>query len=37
MTVDFRSVYSTLLEGWLGIAARDVLAGEFARLALLKS
>jgi uncharacterized protein (DUF1501 family) len=32
--VDFRRVYATLLE-WLGLPARAVLSGEFARLPLL--
>lgn len=33
---DFRSVYATLLEGWLGCRAEDLLVGNFPRLPLLK-
>ncbi|WP_376794999.1 DUF1501 domain-containing protein [Thermogemmatispora sp.] len=29
-TVDFRSVYATVLERWMGASARDVLGGSFA-------
>lgn len=28
-TVDFRSVYATVLDRWLGIPSREILAGEF--------
>jgi uncharacterized protein (DUF1501 family) len=35
MTTDFRSVYGAALQNWLGLPARSVLGGEFARLALL--
>ncbi|HEV7663174.1 MAG TPA: DUF1501 domain-containing protein [Chloroflexota bacterium] len=31
-TVDFRSVYATVIEDWLGAPAHDVLAGSFDRL-----
>jgi uncharacterized protein (DUF1501 family) len=31
-TVDFRSVYATVLEGWLGAPSRAVLGGRFDRL-----
>ncbi len=31
---DFRSVYSTLLEEWLNVPARGIVAGEFPRLKL---
>jgi uncharacterized protein (DUF1501 family) len=34
-TTDFRSVYATVLERWLGRPASPVLAGNFARLPLL--
>jgi uncharacterized protein (DUF1501 family) len=34
MTMDFRRVYSTVLENWLGISSRDVLGGTFERLPL---
>ena len=33
---DFRRVYSTLLDGWLGCDAKAVLGGEFAPISLLK-
>jgi uncharacterized protein (DUF1501 family) len=32
---DFRSVYATLLDGWLGCPSQQVLRGEFPRLELL--
>jgi uncharacterized protein (DUF1501 family) len=31
-TVDFRSVYGTVIEDWLGAPAQDVLGGNFDRL-----
>lgn len=31
-TVDFRSVYATVIENWLGAPAKDVLGGTFDRL-----
>jgi uncharacterized protein (DUF1501 family) len=34
--LDFRGVYATLLEGWLGLPARAVLAGRFAPLPLFR-
>jgi uncharacterized protein (DUF1501 family) len=34
MTVDFRQVYATVLEDWLGLPAKAALAGEFERLPL---
>jgi hypothetical protein len=37
MSVDFRSVYATLLEEWLELSSRDVLAGQFAHLPLLRA
>ncbi|HEX4795131.1 MAG TPA: DUF1501 domain-containing protein [Humisphaera sp.] len=36
MSIDFRQVYATLLENWLQIPAKQVLAGEFEPLPLLK-
>lgn len=36
-TLDFRSVYATVLERWWGIGARDVLGGNFAEIALVKT
>jgi uncharacterized protein (DUF1501 family) len=35
-TVDFRRVYSTILEGWLGLPSEPALGGTFAPLPLLK-
>ena len=34
MTTDFRSVYATLLDDWLGVSSKEVLGGEFERLPL---
>lgn len=34
MTVDFRRVYATLLEGWLGLASKEALGGAFEPLPL---
>jgi uncharacterized protein (DUF1501 family) len=36
MTTDFRRVYATVLEDWLGLAARDVLGGAFERMPLFR-
>ncbi len=38
VTVDFRRVYASLLEGWLGTDAAEVIpnAGAFGRLALVR-
>ena len=33
---DFRSVYATLLDGWLGCPSQQVLRGEFPRLDILQ-
>jgi uncharacterized protein (DUF1501 family) len=33
---DFRSIYATLIDGWLGGPSQQVLRGEFAKLQLLK-
>jgi uncharacterized protein (DUF1501 family) len=35
MTVDFRRVYATLLEAWLGLPSREALGGTFEPLPLL--
>ena len=32
-TVDFRGVYGTMIEKWLGLDAKDVLGGNFEQLA----
>jgi hypothetical protein len=37
MTVDFRRVYATLLEGWLDIPGRSALGATFESLPLLRS
>jgi uncharacterized protein (DUF1501 family) len=37
MTTDFRRVYATVLEDWLGLASREVLAGAFERLPLYRA
>ena len=34
-TVDFRSVYATILEKWMGRPSREILAGEFSLVPLL--
>jgi uncharacterized protein (DUF1501 family) len=36
-TVDFRSVYASVIDGWLGGGADDVLGGSFERLPLFKA
>jgi uncharacterized protein (DUF1501 family) len=36
MTVDFRCVYATVLEDWLGLPSKPALGGDFARLALFR-
>lgn len=35
--LDFRRIYATLLEGWLGVDAAKVLGGQFATLDLLQA
>ena len=35
MTVDFRRVYATVLEDWLGLASKEALGGAFEPLPLL--
>jgi uncharacterized protein (DUF1501 family) len=37
MTTDFRRVYATVLEGWLGLPSREVLAGAFEQMALFRT
>jgi uncharacterized protein (DUF1501 family) len=37
MSIDFRQVYATVLEDWLGLSARTALGGDFSRLALFRS
>jgi uncharacterized protein (DUF1501 family) len=34
-SIDFRQVYATLLEDWLGVPSEAALGGRFERLALL--
>jgi uncharacterized protein (DUF1501 family) len=36
MTTDFRRVYATLLEDWMGLSSKESLAGEFERMPLIK-
>jgi uncharacterized protein (DUF1501 family) len=36
MTVDFRRVYATVLEDWLGLPSKPALAGEFTKLPLFR-
>jgi uncharacterized protein (DUF1501 family) len=36
MTVDFRRVYATVLEDWLGLPSKPALGGDFARLPLFR-
>jgi uncharacterized protein (DUF1501 family) len=36
MTTDFRRVYATVLEDWLGLSAREVLNGQYERLGLFR-
>ena len=35
--VDFRQVYATVLDEWLGVNSESVLGGSFKRLAVLRS
>jgi uncharacterized protein (DUF1501 family) len=35
--VDFRRVYATVLEGWLGLRSKDALGGAFESLPLIRS
>ena len=35
--LDFRRVYATVLESWLGLSAKDALGGSFERLSLFRA
>lgn len=35
--IDFRSVYATVLDGWLGVPPREILGGDFERLGVFRS
>jgi uncharacterized protein (DUF1501 family) len=37
MTVDFRRVYATMLEDWLGLPSRPALGGAFTKLSLFRA
>jgi uncharacterized protein (DUF1501 family) len=37
MTTDFRRVYASVLEDWLGLGSRDVLNGRFERIELFRA
>jgi uncharacterized protein (DUF1501 family) len=37
MSVDFRRVYATVLQDWLGLPAKSALAGDFERLPLFRT
>lgn len=37
MTMDFRRVYATVLEDWLGVSSKDALGGTFQRLPLFRA
>jgi uncharacterized protein (DUF1501 family) len=37
MTMDFRRVYATILEEWLGVSSKDALGGAFERLPLFRT
>jgi uncharacterized protein (DUF1501 family) len=37
MTTDFRGVYASVLEDWLGLAAKEVLGGPFERVSLFRT
>jgi uncharacterized protein (DUF1501 family) len=36
-TTDFRQVYSTVLDGWLGVASTSILGSGFGRVGLLRN
>jgi uncharacterized protein (DUF1501 family) len=36
-SLDFRQIYATVLESWLGLPAREALSGAFNRLPLFRS
>jgi uncharacterized protein (DUF1501 family) len=35
-SLDFRQIYATVLEDWLGLPAKEALSGAFERLPLLR-
>ena len=35
--IDFRQVYATILDRWLGLPSREILDGSFAPLSVLRS
>jgi uncharacterized protein (DUF1501 family) len=35
-SIDFRSIYATILENWLGVSSRDILGGTFPLLPLIR-
>jgi uncharacterized protein (DUF1501 family) len=37
MTMDFRRIYATVLDDWLGVPSKDTLGGAFERLPLFRS
>ena len=37
MTVDFRRVYASILEGWLGVPSKEAMGGPFDSLPILSS
>jgi hypothetical protein len=37
MTTDFRRIYTSVLESWLGISSRDAVGGSFEPVALFRS
>jgi uncharacterized protein (DUF1501 family) len=37
VSTDFRRVYATVLESWLGLSAKDALGGSFERLSLFRA
>jgi uncharacterized protein (DUF1501 family) len=36
-SLDFRQVYATVLEDWLGLSAREAVGGTFERLPLFRN
>ena len=37
MAIDFRRVYATVLENWLGLPAKDALGGDFKTMPLFRA
>jgi uncharacterized protein (DUF1501 family) len=37
MTTDFRRIYASVLESWLGVSSRDAVGGPFEPAALFRS